>query len=357
MENILKDYSYYDELYDKFTINRCKQIIKNVREEEKTNSIWKRLKVTSNIDELLVSKEKVKSAFEKENTVKERIDSDKKTDKFIKSKKVPKVICDTCSKLMSLDNTIFKDWYWEEGDRVMFVFVCNECNKRKVIYDNWEERVTKKVFCPKCNIELDRNTIIEEGVYITTYKCIKCNYEKVDKIDLGVDNDKDELTFEEDRKEFCISLEEAESIDERWNNLYDEVELIFTWKDRKTLARLEEERKYKPLEKIKMMNFKELEIYLDKILNKNWYTDFTLSKPDVTEDIKVYFSVFNSTWEVSNMKSNKLLRKIIKDSMVWTNWLFIEQWRFENRLWVIKWRLKGIDNKDKLLELLKKKKI
>ena len=353
MQKYLKDYSYYDDLYDKSTIRRCKQITKDVREEEKIKNKWNKRKFTSNIDDVLISKEKAKSVFEKEETIKERINRDKEIDKFIHSIKVPKVNCKKCLKLMSLDNTIFDDWFWDKKDRLLFVYTCDTCNKRRAFYDNWEEKIIKKEICSKCNIELDRKTTIEKGIYIITYNCNICNFTKVDKLDLDIDND--EENFDNDRKKYCISLEQAESINEWWNNLYDEVELIVTWKDRKTLARLEKERKYKPLEKIKRMNFKELEVYLDKILNKNWYTDFTLSKPEVWEDIKVYFSVFNSTWESSSMKSNKILRKILKDSIIWTNWQLMDQWRFENRLSIIKWRLKGIDDKDKLLELIKNK--
>lgn len=356
MESTLKDYSYYDELYDKFTIKRCKQIIKDIREDERIRNEWNKRKFTSNIDELLVSKETSKSAFNKEETIKERIKRDEEIDKFIKSRKVPKAVCNSCSKLMELDNTIFKDWHWKKEDRVMFMFICNECKKRKAIYDNWEEYIVKKEYCPKCNTELNKSTKVKGNEYITTYKCEKCNYKKVDKLDLNLDEE-DNSNFQEDRKKYCISIEEAESIQNRWENLYNEIYLITTWNDPQSVAKRKEEEKYRPLKKIKIMNYKELEDDLWKMLFKNWYTDFNLSKPDVWDDIKVYFSVFNNTWESDTMKSNKLLRKLIKEYLENTNWLFMDQWRFENRLWIIKWKLKGIDNKDKLLEIINNKKL
>jgi hypothetical protein len=138
--------------------------------------------------------------------------------------------------------------------------------------------------------------------------------------------------------------------------MYEEITDIVNWKDPKSIAKKEEEKKYGPIKNIKMLSHKELEVKLWKVLTKEWYTDFNLTNPEVWDDIKVYFSVFDSNWETNTVKSNTKLRKLIKDFIEKTNWYYADSWRFENRLWIVKWRLKWVDNKDRLLKLIIKDK-
>jgi len=352
----LQPYSYYNDLYDKFTIKNCRKIISDtIKAQESLDQPWKR-KVRSNIHELYVSFEVVNRALNKKTTIEKRMERDRQKDNFINSTKPPKIKCNFCSKQMDLDDTSFKSWVYDEKDRILFIFQCNDCNKKRAVYDNWEEIIPKKHLCPNCNIELNKISETKYDILTINYFCDKCNYKETETLDLKVEHieDKEDQNYEEDKKRFCISEEEANKIKNWIQNFYQWILEVMNWTDPASIAKRKEQEKYKPLENIKRFTIAELEEYLLPILAEKWFVNFSLWKAEIDKDIYVYFTVIDKSDKNQKYSSRIRLRKIINESLNNTNWFFMNSWRLEEKLWIIQWRLKWIDNNDELLKLIQK---
>lgn len=352
----LQPYSHYNDLYDKFTIRNCRKIISDTIEYEKSkDKPWER-KVRSNIYELYVSFEVVDRALNKNKVIEKRMKSDKEKDDFISSTKPPKLKCNFCSKEMDLDDTSFMSWVWDEKDRLLFIFQCNDCNKRRAIYDNWEEIIPKKHLCSNCNIELNKKSEIKDDILTINYFCDKCNYKESETVDLKVENieEKEDNNYEEDRKRFCISEEDANKIKKGIHDFYEWIYEVINWTDPVSIAKRKEQEKFRPLENIKRFTIVELEEYLSPILTDKWFINFSLWKAEIDKEIHVYFTVIDKSDKNQKYSSRIRLRKIINESISNTNWFFMNSWKLEEKLWIIQWRLKWVDNNDELLKLIQK---
>lgn len=352
----LKPYSHYNDLYDKFTIKNCRKIISDtIKYEESKDKPWER-KFRSNIYELYVSFEVVNRALNKKITIEKRMESDRQKDDFINSTKPSKIKCNFCSKQMDLDDTSFMSWVLDEKDRVLFIFQCNNCNKKRAVYDNWEEIIPKKHLCPNCNIELSKKSEAKDDILTVNYFCDKCNYKETETLDLKVEytEEKEDQNYEEDRKRFCISEEKTNKIKNGIRDFYQWIFDVINWTDPASIAKRKEQEKYRPLENIKRFTIAELEEYLSPILAKKWFVNFSLWKAEIDKEIHVYFTVIDKSDKNQKDSSRTKLRKIINESINNTNWFFVNSWRLEEKLWIIQWRLKWVDNNDELLKLTQK---
>lgn len=352
----LQPYSYYNDLYDKFTIKNCRKIISDTIEYEKSkDKPWER-KVRSNIYELYVSFEVVDRALNKNKVIEKWMKSDKEKDDFISSTKPPKLKCNFCSKQMDLDDTSFMSWVWDEKDRLLFIFQCNDCNKRRAIYNDWEEITPKKHLCPNCNTELNKKSDIKNDTLTINYFCDKCNYKESETVDLKVENieEKEDNNYEEDRKRFCISEEEAYKLKNWIQDFYQWILDVMTWKDPVSIAKRKEQEKFRSLENIKRFTITELEEYLSPILTEKWFINFSLWKAEIDKEIHVYFTVIDKSDKNQKYSSRIRLRKIINEVISNTNWFFMNSWKLEEKLWIIQWRLKWVDNNEELLILIAK---
>ncbi|MCK9271929.1 hypothetical protein M0P65_00075 [Candidatus Gracilibacteria bacterium] len=351
----LKEFSYYNDLYDKFTIKECKEIIENVIKYEESKDKPGERKIRSNIYEIPVSFAMVNRALSKKGIIEKRIKDDKEKDKWIESIKTPKIKCDNCNILMSvIDNNILGG-YGDEKERILFTYNCEKCNKRKGVYNNGEVYIPKPHLCPKCNIKL--KTDIKDELNKTTiiYYCSNCEYKEIDELDLH--KKEGNLDFEKDREKFCISEDEAyklkTGVEKFYKNIYD----IINGTDPASIAKKEKDLKYKPLENIKRFTVKELEIYLCPLLEEKGFTNFSLGKAEIDKEIHVYFTIIDKSDKAAKYTSRIRLRKAINDAINNTNWFFMNSGKLDERLGVIQGRLKGVDNNDELLKLIEKRNI
>lgn len=353
----LQPYSYYNDLYDSFTIKNSKRVISDIIKYQKSkDKPWER-KVRSNIYELYVSFEVVNRALNKKTTIEKRMESDRQKDDFINFTKPPKIKCNFCSKQMDLDDTSFMSWVLDEEYRLLFIFQCNNCNKKRAVYDNWEEIIPKKHLCPNCNIELNKKSETKYDILTINYFCDKCNYIETETLDLKVEDiEKEDQNYEEDRKKFCISEEEANKIKNGIQDFYQWILEVMNWTDPASIAKRKEQEKYRPLENIKKFSITELEEYLSPILTKKWFINFALWKAEINKEIHVYFTVIDKSDKNQKYSSRIRLRKIINESLINTNWFFMNSWSLEEKLWIIQWKLKWVDNNDELLKLIEKDK-
>ena len=84
--------------------------------------------------------------------------------------------------------------------------------------------------------------------------------------------------------------------------------------------------------------------------------NFSLWKAEIDKEIHVYFTVIDKSDKNQKYSSRIRLRKIINEFLINTNWFFMNSWKLEEKLWIIQWRLKWVDNNDELLKLIEKDK-
>lgn len=171
----LREQSWYEDLYDLFTIKRCLRVVdfwwdiykkhpddkglKGLTEEEKLNDFNKMLGM-----ELYFTK--VKEYERREKTLGEWIERDRvKQDKYDNTPEPKNIRCSNCNSEMYSNFKHLEDCT-DEPLRVLFFFDCPKCKKRKGVYDDGEERVSKPQLCTKCKKEV-KTTHKKKGKCIT----------------------------------------------------------------------------------------------------------------------------------------------------------------------------------------------
>ncbi len=214
----LKDYSYYNNLYDKFTVERCRRFEKY--EEPRERKSTKNNKAKSKIKKKFTLKVVFPTALyfikgdryaKKAETIKEWMEGDKAHDQRIENTAAPKnILCPSCGSEMIIRMKDLQDDY-RDKKKVLFFLNCPKCDKNKLIFEDGKNWECPPTLCKKCNSEMDKIDRKGERKIITTYKCPGCNYKEKDILDLDEKPEPKKIdpNFEKDCKRFCLSDEEG----------------------------------------------------------------------------------------------------------------------------------------------------
>ena len=215
MYKYLKEREYYIDLYDRHTVDECRQWEEICNKDDgRPMDLGKgkltkegRARFLNGIFELTVHYKKGERYERKEETISKWMDKDKQRDEFLENTKAPIVKCKTCFRYMEAES---KDLWDMEDKRVMFMFTCpNGCMPNRSVFENGEDWVREPDLCPKCKKEMVR-TIERKGDDVkTTYKCPACGHKIID--DFGASPKKVEVdhNFEKDRERFCLDIKEG----------------------------------------------------------------------------------------------------------------------------------------------------
>ena len=343
-----KDVDYYNDLYDKITVSACRMYEINPEKAKTYTPV--QLSATIYINNLYLKNKMSERALKKDETIKEWIQEDKRKDEYMESQFPPKTRCLECYDFMELK---FKEYIWNEewkNDRVMFIFECESCKKRRAIYNDWEEYVIKKDLCIKCWTELICKNKKKKDSIITNKRCSKCSWTDEEVLDLHI---KDEIDpdFEKDRARFCIPYNDALRYKEEMDNIkrfVDNFDEVMNKDKRK------EELK-DDLANIKKLKFKEIEKLLNEELSKIWYTGFYFSTPVLWNDIKVEYTVFTEISDENDHDILKVFKDKLKELLLDTNWTETNDWKPEYKLWAIRWKLRWVDSEEDIIKLIEKR--
>jgi hypothetical protein len=154
-----KNEHYYLDLYDLFTIKDCLEIVdywrkayrKYLKDGESKGLSKDKIEKAFNYSlNLQLYSEKTSRYQKKKETVEKWIEKDRiEQDKYDKAKEPQDILFSSCNVSM---NCTFKtlENYTDRPLRVLFFFECLSCKKRKGIYDNGEEYLSKPDLCPEC---------------------------------------------------------------------------------------------------------------------------------------------------------------------------------------------------------------
>jgi len=351
----LKDNIYYDELYDKFTIQECQYWGKC--KEEYEQKIKKELdpkkklkhhagKLATELGLYFIKGERYANKFE---TIHKWMDLDKAKDEKLENAVEPRGIrCLQCSspEMTCTSRNFMNDSGGKE--EVLFMLECDKCNKRRAYWENEKEWERKPTLCPKCHAEMQSSRTRKGEIITTIYSCSQCGNKDTDTFDLGVKEEPIDPNFEMNRKKYCLSQKEGTEYISQKEGMKSVKHLVDGWEEKKKNKAL-----YDAVAKIKKLTIFELQGILDPILEKAGYVKLELEKPELQKDVVLGFSVQDSKSGRSEWDSIHELQKLFKKSLEETNWRLMSD-GVNYRLGFLTGRLRGIEGEENLLKLMEK---
>lgn len=333
----LRDEKYYDELYDRFTVEECR------RAKEKSDTPG----LTGMVMAVALAFKKGERYANKSTTIREWMSRDRAKDEQLARAIEPSgKHCGRCRLGLALES---KDLMSDENDRerVVFMLTCTSCKKPHAFWENGEAWQMRPYPCVKCSTAMTSTHRRTGNVITTTYSCSSCGHEESDTLDLN-EKKPEELedpNFEEDRKKYCMSEKDGQSYISGREHLKRATALM---KDSE-----EHKEAYEAVRQIKTLSIVDLEHLLGPIVEQSGYTKFELGKPDTQRGLTIDFSLQDNMLGRSEYESVKPLRKLLQKSLSDTNWRLMSD-GITYRLGLLTGRLRGYSGKDALLELAKK---
>lgn len=354
----LKPESYYNDLYDRFTIEKCRRW-----EEKGISKDWTKIK-----DKTKKSKiNKVKKGFtvevliptalyfikgecyaQKSETIRKWIDRDGALDEKFENTAPPQDIsCLSCrSEMITTMKDLHTDILDDKKNRVLFFFECSKCKKRRGVWEDGE-KWKLEITCSKCKSEAVKESNKRKGNIITTiYACPTCGYKEKDTWDLDEKPKPEKIdpNFEKDRKRFCLSGEEGSKYVESKTRLENFSKFLKETEGREEIK--------KKIAHIKKLNIAELKKLLAAPLKKEEYINLDFTKPEIGRDIIINFTVQDNKTDRGEYDSRIQLQRLIKRTLENTNWILMSE-GINYRLGILTGRLKGYEKEEDLLRLLK----
>lgn len=354
----LKDITYYGDLYDRHTVEQCRNLIRLHSQPLKHPPLILGKKphqrmvevVSSMATDWSVMFEKGDRYLHKEETIRGWMAADEAKDKLYESAKPPAEV--RCLKCRSVMNFLDKDLWTgglNEPDQVLFMFDCqNGCLPRRAFYDNGEEWKPKPDLCPKCGGHLKSEDKTTETKFITKYKCVSCGFTKTDELERTVNKkETPDPDFETDRERFCLSKEKGGEWRQELVRLEQMGKLVDGWKEKDKNKDL-----YDKVAKIKKLTVIELEKLLAPALEKESYIHLQLANPEIDRNVVVPFTIQDSKSGRESRTSEYDLKRLFKKALENTNWRLMSE-GVSYRLGVLSGRLKGYEGEEDLLKLVK----
>lgn len=348
MKNFLQDRSYYEKLYDKQTIEECLLTADTYRSIKKTNNN-KKDKELKRIYWVLIEIIKLERAGKRNQTITEWMKEDKELDARITNAIVPNVYCVNCGNkrlqeksrdlmskkdnneksalfILTCDACSKKQAYWEDGDLWVYDPRCVKCNKSVTVIDDDNDRMLKSI-----------------------HKCSHCGHEENIEIDLSekAEEKEDEKEFEKLRAECCVPESDGESF---LRSMKDIAKITKDIKEREEHKDL-----YNAAEKTKRLKVSDLEKLINDTSKKNGYDHLNFLAPEIGRNIVIPFTVQDNKSEREEYDSRQNLTSAIREILKDANWRLMSD-GITYRMGILQGRLRGYENEDDLLKLLKNEK-
>ncbi|KND50519.1 MAG: hypothetical protein AB202_02615 [Parcubacteria bacterium C7867-007] len=220
----LKSYQHYADLYDRFTVERCRELealsIREITDEELPEGITKEragaiMKWACDMRVRFTAGERY---LKREETIRDWMDRDRKKDELYESAEAPEDIrCLTCRNRMK---PTCKDlWDLDDKERVLFMYDCpNQCMPRRAFFNDGEEWRTKPKLCVNCTEPVITTSEERPNGYATVNTCTECGHLQTDEHEWHKEEDVYDENFAKDRDRFCLTEEEGKKFqEEKWN--------------------------------------------------------------------------------------------------------------------------------------------
>jgi predicted Zn-ribbon and HTH transcriptional regulator len=348
----LKDQTYYSELYDQRTIEKCRswesskysKDISKLKGKEKELEEIKRKCFHDVAIPMSLHFIKAERAAKKSEVIQEWMKRDKEKDEKLANAREPQGIrCLGCSS--RLENCISRDLMdnHQGQEEVLFMFECKRCGKRRSYWESGKEWDYKPT-CVKCKSE--KVEVISSRKNNTTtakYSWLHCGYVETDTFDFGKNKEEVEPDFEANRKKYCMSeYEGAEFL----RQAEEMGKIVDSWKEKDRNKEI-----YDAINRIKKLTISELQNLLSPIIEKAGYAKLEFEKPELQKDVILGFSLQDSKSGRSEMESVYELQKLFKKVLADTNWRLMSD-GVNYRLGFLTGRLRGVEGEENLRKLI-----
>lgn len=351
----LKDKQYYIDLYDKFTIDKCREALKyhegiddsifdKAKEKPSAYDIARVKYVTKEMHVYFTTGEEYKK---KDETIRGWMDRDTQLDARVENAEKPQLIrCKTCTSKMACTSRDI----WSLEDKVQFFFECrNGCLPHRVIYEDGTEYKSKPTLCPKCDHEMTHESErLEEHVVTTTYSCTNCEHSYTDELDLSPTEEVVDPEFEKDRERFCLTPEKGSQYIQDCTN-------IMRLGDMMKEAKVREEKKdiYDEVKALNKLTVPQVKAHLLELFANEKYSNLIFEKPDIGRIVSVEFSI-EEIETSSEYDSKQKLKKLLQKHLEYTNWRLMSD-GVSYRLGMLSGRIRIYENQDDLAKLIEEK--
>ncbi|MBP7857497.1 hypothetical protein KA016_00360 [Candidatus Saccharibacteria bacterium] len=326
----LRELNYYENRYDNGTIEQCrsgehivngafKELEKKVPKKELTEKMLGWYLQYSQYYFFLVESVAAARYEARDQTIAKWMKEDEAKDDRLASAHVSGgTYCRACVKDM---HVISKDYMHREGrkdDDVLFMFECDDCNKRLALWEDGSEWEGAKHECENCGAKTTRKHTKKADVITWTETCTKCKHVKTDTIDLSDTTSPTESVdpyLELDRKRFLFDKDTMFKYEQKMKHFVRMAELHAKAEDK--VEHVDVFDGIKEVKKLKIVQLKEL---LEPVFTKNGYSDFKLGDPKIAREVSLDFSCLDTKDDREEYQSKKVLHKAIEKALIDTNW-------------------------------------
>lgn len=359
----LKERKFYEDLYDKFTVEDARRCIvyyedfysefesklpKGEKLDKPGNAFLLNVFYMETVGNNLLSRYENRDA-----KISEWIARDEAKDEQISNARLTEEpYCHHCGNhgLRITDKSLMhrgESYDIDDPEEVLFMLQCPHCNKNSAFWEDGTPWKVKPTVCPKCQSEVTHKTTKTKNAITITYTCKSCGHSFKDKMDLSSKKEIPDPNFDKDRVHFC--LEDKEFRDRLFKMRQDfrgMAELGKKFKEREDNKHI-----YDAVKEMKKPKIAELVPLLAPVLEKAGYIEFHLDKPEMGRDVYVGFSCLDSKPEREDYDSRKTLKKLVDSALSDTNWRLMSD-GISYRLGYLNGRVKAYEGEKALKELV-----
>lgn len=362
----LKERSYYENLYDKHTVEDARRCIKYYedfyKEFEEKLPRGDKLERPGNALLLnmfymeVIGNELCRRYEERDQKIRDWMAQDEAKDHQLASARLAEEpYCQHCSKqgLRITDKQLMhrgEKYKYDDPEEVLFMLGCLSCGKTSAFWEDGSQFRAKPTKCPQCRSDMEHTTTIKDKVDTTTYTCPSCGHTYSEEFDFSPKTEEPDPDFEKDRYTFCLLdtkiLEEHRDAKHRFEGL---VQLGKELQEKEANKDV-----YDAIEALDKLKIAQLLERLSEILPKHGYTEFSLDKPHIGAQVTVGFNCLDSKADRDDYTSKNSLKRLINRTLENTNWRLVSD-TISLRLGYLSGALRAYESEDDLKKLVEKK--
>lgn len=362
----LKERKYYEEFYDKMTVEDARRGM--VAYDDFFEKLERKLPKGDTIDRPgnalilnvfymgVVGNELIRRYEQRSSHITEWIAKDEAKDEQIANARLKEEpYCHHCSKqgLRIIDKSLMHhkaNYKIGDPEEVLFMLQCPHCNKNRAFWEDGTAWKVKRTLCPKCSTEMTYTKRKTKAAINFTYTCPSCQHSYKDKLDLSVkEEEKPDPDYEKDRVHFClVDKEFREKLIEIQRGLKQMAELGKEIKEKEDNKEV-----YDAIKELKKPKIAELSTLLSPALEKAGYSEFHLDQPEMGRDVFIGFNCLDTKSDRSDYDSRSVLRRLVTRTLEDTNWRLTSD-GISYRLGYLNGRLHAYESEEDLKKLVEK---
>ena len=351
----LKPKQHYIDLYDRFTVERCRRDEAAMKDYKKPLEYdGKELKGKQKQNFLATVSEvglyfiKGERYMQKEETIREWMNRDEEKDRLLESAQPPENIrCLTCRSVMHVAFKDLHDWGRDEEPRVLFMYDCPQGHMPRRAFFSDGEEWRHESRCPQCQSTLENTQEHNGNMLITTEHCSSCGYTNTDEMDLSPKKEDVDKNFAKDRERFCLSDEEGQKFRDLHFQMHQMADFMKDWKEKE-----KHKDEYDKVAKLKKLTVIELEELLTPEFEKAGYTRLQFGAPEMDKDLFIPFTAYDTKSDRRDRDSSLALQRIAKTALEPTNWRLMSD-GISYRSGILTGRFRAYEREEDLLKLVK----